>query len=155
MELSRKVGKPVSGTDTLTIPASGSAEYSYTATVKDQYGAVMKKDGHVQPDKCRYKCQHQRRHRDCKIRCNTQQHVHLTATVDGTDPAVKAVVTITVKDIEITWPTVTTSNTVYGHTWKEIVSIGEDGSASINGEKVEGDFTVKNGGSYPAAGATN
>ena len=153
VELRREDGKPVSGTDTLTIPASGSAEYSYTATVKDQYGAAMPsasvtwafsgsgagvsaENGTV----------------TVTSEAVAEEEYTLTATVDGTDPAVKAVVTITVKDIEITWPTVTTSNTVYGHTWKEIVSIGEDGSASINGEKVEGDFTVKNGGSYPAAG---
>ena len=155
VELSREDGKPVSGTDTLTIPADGQDPNvcEYKAVVKDQYGAEMPsasvtwafsgsgagvsaENGTV----------------TVTSEAVADQAYTLTATVDGTDPAVKAVVTITVKDIEITWPTVTTSNTVYGHTWKEIVSIGEDGSATINGEKVEGDFTVKNGGSYPAAG---
>ncbi len=155
VELSREDGKPVSGTDTLTIPASGSAEYSYTATVKDQYGAVMKKDVTFSLTNADTNVSISGGTVIVKSDATPNSTYTLTATVDGTDPAVKAVVTITVKDIEITWPTVTTSNTVYGHTWKEIVSIGEDGSASINGEKVEGDFTVKNGGSYPAAGATN
>ena len=155
VELSREDGKPVSGTDTLTIPASGSTTENYIATVKDQYGAAMPsasvtwafsgsgagvsaENGTV----------------TVTSEAVANQAYTLTATVDGTDPAVKAEVVITVKDIEITWPTVTVNDAVYGYTWKQIVTLA-GGKAEINGVDVPGTFSVKDGDTYPNAGATD
>lgn len=66
----------------------------------------------------------------------------LTATSSLNDKPF-ASVTITVKDIEITWPTVTVkANPIYGDTWYSILTL-TGGSAQLDGTNVPGTFTVK------------
>ena len=46
--------------------------------------------------------------------------------------------------LTIVWPTVTLADDpVYGITWGELVTLGEDGSVTKDGEPVKGSFTVK------------
>ena len=46
--------------------------------------------------------------------------------------------------LTIVWPTVTLADDpVYGITWGELVTLGEDGSVTKDGEPVKGDFTLK------------
>ena len=139
--------------DTLIIPVEGANEYTYTVKVLDQYGAGMEADIDwtfaTADDKVTFA--------DGKVTVNAgavkDTTYTLTAAVAGTE--VKASTVITVKDIEITWPTVTVKeNPVYGDTWAQIVSI-TGGSASINGEAVSGSFSVKNADVRPNAGASS
>lgn len=74
----------------------------------------------------------------------------LKATVNGKE----ATVMLTVKDIDITWPTVNKKAGVYGDTWAAIVTF-TGGSASLNGENVPGTFVLKEAAVKPNAGETN
>lgn len=139
--------------DTLIIPVEGANEYTYTVKVLDQYGAEMKADIDWNfadaDDKVTFA--------GGKVTVNAgavkDTTYTLTAAVAGTE--VKASTVITVKDIEIDWPTVTVKeNPVYGDTWGQIVSI-TGGSASINGQAVPGSFFVKNAVVCPAAGTSS
>ena len=75
----------------------------------------------------------------------------LTATSSLNDKPF-ASVTITVKDIEITWPTVTVkANPIYGDTWYSILTL-TGGSAQLDGTDVPGTFTVKDSNKLLDAG---
>ena len=64
--------------------------------------------------------------------------VTLTASSSG-DPSITAQASVTAKDIQITWPTVTPNNTpTYGSTWADVVQIGTGGSASIDSSPLSG-----------------
>ena len=81
-----------------------------------------------------------------------------TAAVDSTLTLTAAVgevtktLTLTVKDIDITWPTVTADGGVYGQTWGEIVKVS-GGSANLNGTNVPGKFTVQEADEKPRSGS--
>lgn len=67
-------------------------------------------------------------------------------------PAAEKRITITVKDIDIVWPSVTLKGSpVYGDTWNSIVTL-QGGKASVNGIDIPGIFTVKNGTEFVSAG---
>ena len=151
VELIRK-GSPVTDTDTLTIPADGqdAIPYTYIATVKDQYGAEMEGNVTFSLEEADDFVSISGNTVTVKPGAEANKIYTLTATVDGTE--VKAQVTITVVDIVIIWPQVTTSNTVYGHKWSEIVSF-TGGSATLDGKTIEGEFTLNDADAYPEAGS--
>lgn len=147
-------GAKVGADDTLIIPVDGKNEYTYTTKVLDQYGAEMKD---VAIDWAFATADEKVTFANGTVTVNAgavkDTKYTLTATVNGTK--VKASTAITVKDIEITWPTVTVKeNPVYGDTWGQIVTIS-GGSASINGQPVEGTFSVKNADARPDAGKSS
>lgn len=147
-------GAKVGADDTLIIPVEGKNEYAYTTKVLDQYGAEMKD---VAIDWAFATADEKVTFANGTVTVNAgavkDTKYTLTATVNGTE--VKASTAITVKDIEITWPTVTVKeNPVYGDTWGQIVTIS-GGSASINGQPVEGTFSVKNADARPDAGKSS
>lgn len=147
-------GAKVGADDTLIIPVDGKNEYTYTTKVLDQYGAEMKD---VAIDWAFATADEKVTFANGTVTVNAgavkDTKYTLTATVNGTK--VKASTAITVKDIEITWPTVTVKeNATYGDTWGQIVTIS-GGSASINGQPVEGTFSVKNADARPDAGKSS
>lgn len=141
----------VGSQDTLIIPASGSQNnvYSYAARSYDQYGAEMTGSytwGFATADD---KVTATNGTVTVMPGATKDKQYTLTATEASGE---KATTTITVKDIEIVWPTVTIKSApTYGDTWNRIVTI-RGGSASINGVNVPGSFTVKNGTEIPVAG---
>lgn len=132
--------------DTLIIPAAGSAEYTYTAELLDQYGDKMTGDAATwaatnTPTGVQFT--------NGKVTVPSTQgeaEFTVTATISGKSGSVN----VSLKRISITWPTATVSG-VYGQTWSEIVKLS-GGSAELNGTKVDGTFSVKNGDVRPAAG---
>ena len=153
VELNRD-GAKVGAADTLIIPVEGKNEYTYSAKVLDQYGAEMK---NAAIDWTFATADEKVSAAGGVVTVNAgaakDKTYTLTATVNGTE--VKASTTITVKDIEITWPTVTVKeNPVYGDTWGQIVTIS-GGSASINGQPVAGTFSVKSADARPDAGKSS
>lgn len=80
--------------------------------------------------------------------------VDSTLTLTATVGEVTKTLTLTVKDIDITWPTVTADGGVYGQTWGEIVKVS-GGSASLNGTNVPGKFTVQEADEKPQSGSQN
>ena len=152
VELHRN-GSKVGTADTLVIPAQGSKPYAYTAKVLDQYGDVMNGGTAAwtfTPAAEKVTFDHAENVGTVTISAGAAKDTTyaLTAKYGG----VSATTAITVKDIEITWPAVTTQNLTYGFTWGQMVSLS-GGSASINGETVAGTFTVKDADTRPAAGA--
>lgn len=152
-----KDGTAASAEETLTIPASGTNQTEFTAKVYDQYGkemtgqnvawsmnpeettgVTMASDGATATVSV-----------DSKAAENSE--FTLNAAVNGVSDSVG----ITLKSIEITWPTVTTDNAVYGSSWGDIISLGNDGSAQLNDEQVPGTFAVKNSSTIPDAGKQN
>lgn len=153
-----KEGTPVSEEDSLSIPASGTNQTVFTAKICDQYGEEMTGHGAV----------------TWSIDPVTVDGVSMTVSGDaatigvtsdateGSSFTLKAAgggisgeVTISLKSIDITWPSVTEDNPVYGSSWGDIISLGNDGSAQLNGETVEGTFTVKDASAMPEAGPQN
>lgn len=132
--------------DTLIIPAAGSAEYTYTAELLDQYGDKMTGEAATwaatnTPAGVQFT--------NGKVTVPSTQgeaEFTVTATISGKSGSVN----VSLKRISITWPTATVSG-VYGQTWSEIVKLS-GGSAELNGTKVDGTFSVKNGDVRPAAG---
>ena len=161
-------GEALGGSDTVTIPAEGTATASYGAVVTDQYGEEMDevsvtseaKDGSTL---------------DVTASVASDSTIKDTITVtfvekteepeptgeggegeetgDG-DQARRAPLlgapgpTLTTatggEGLTIVWPTVTLADDpVYGITWGELVTLGEDGSVTKDGEPVKGDFTLK------------
>lgn len=132
--------------DTLIIPAAGSAEYTYTAELLDQYGdkitgetatwAATNTPAGVQ-------------FTNGKVTVPSTQgeaEFTVTATISGKSGSVN----VSLKRISITWPTATVSG-VYGQTWSEIVKLS-GGSAELNGANVPGKFSVKGESEHPGAG---
>lgn len=132
--------------DTLIIPAAGSAEYTYTAELLDQYGDKMTGDAVTwaatnTPTGVQFT--------NGKVTVPSTQgeaEFTVTATISGKSGSVN----VNLKRISITWPTATVSG-VYGQTWSEIVKLS-GGSAELNGTKVDGTFSVKGESEHPGAG---
>lgn len=132
--------------DTLIIPAAGSAEYTYTAELLDQYGDKMTGEAVTwaatnTPTGVQFT--------NGKVTVPSTQgeaEFTVTATVSGKSGSVK----VSLKRISITWPTATVSG-VYGQTWSEIVKLS-GGSAELNGANVPGKFSVKGESEHPGAG---
>lgn len=147
-----KDGTPVSTTDTVVIPTGDTANtYAYSAKVFDQYDDEMSKSVTLELTTT-----------DSYVTFNPSDGtltVAKGATKDNTYTLTAKVgtlteaVTITVKDIQITAPTVTTkSDPTYGDVWKDIVQF-TGGSAELNGKTVEGSFYLKDAETVPNAGS--
>ncbi len=140
-------------TDTITIPASGDTTRTYVVLGFDQYdgamgvqdsgftwsfatadGSVTAADGTV------------------TVKSGADKKTYtLTATNDA-DSGITASVTISTVDIDVTFPTVTVkSDAAYGDSWGDILTLGDDGAATIDGETVPGTFSLI----YAGKGAEN
>ena len=132
--------------DTLIIPAAGSAEYTYTAELLDQYGDKMTGEAATwaatnTPTGVQFT--------NGKVTVPSTQgeaEFTVTATISGKSGSVN----VSLKRISITWPTATVSG-AYGQTWSEIVKLS-GGSAELNGANVPGKFSVKGESEHPGAG---
>ena len=132
--------------DTLIIPAAGSAEYTYTAELLDQYGDKMTGEAATwaatnTPTGVQFT--------NGKVTVPSTQgeaEFTVTATISGKSGSVN----VSLKRISITWPTATVSG-VYGQTWSEIVKLS-GGAAELNGANVPGKFSVKGESEHPGAG---
>lgn len=137
---------------TLIKPTAGKTNtYTYTAKVLDQYGDPF--EGTVTWTSSGTA--------EGVTVASSVVTVSDTAEVDSTltltaavGEAVTKTLTLTVKDIDITWPTVTADGGVYGQTWGEIVKVS-GGSASLNGTNVPGKFTVQEADEKPRSGSQN
>lgn len=135
---------------TLIKPTAGKTNtYTYTAEVLDQYGDPF--EGTVTWTNSNAA--------EGVTVASSVVTVSDTAVVDSTltltatvGEAVTKTLTLTVKDIDITWPTVTADGGVYGQTWGEIVKVS-GGSASLNGTNVPGKFTVQGADEKPRSGS--
>lgn len=136
---------------TLIKPTAGKTNtYTYTAKVLDQYGDPFEGDVTWTSSGTA---------KGVTV-ASSVVTVSDTAVVDSTLTLTAAVgevtktLTLTVKDIDITWPTVTADGGVYGQTWGEIVKVS-GGSASLNGTNVPGKFTVQKADEKPRSGSQN
>lgn len=136
---------------TLIKPTAGKTNtYTYTAKVLDQYGDPFEGDVTWTSSGTA----------EGVTVASSVVTVSDTAVVDSTLTLTAAVgevtktLTLTVKDIDITWPTVTADGGVYGQTWGEIVKVS-GGSASLNGTNVPGKFTVQEADEKPRSGSQN
>lgn len=147
-----KNGTELTGaTDTVVVPTTDTAnEYIYTAKAFDQYGeeltgtnvavSIAPASGEgvtVVGNKL-------------IVSKGAKKDVSYTVTA-ALDENSKQTITITVKDIDITWPTVTAKSGTYGQKWSEIVKFN-GGSAVLNGQTVAGTFTLVNADSVPNVG---
>ena len=137
-------------TDTVIVPTTDTAnEYTYTAKAFDQYGAEMTDTVLVSITPAS----------STGVTVDGSKLTVSKDAVKNTAFTVKAelgtvdpkTITVTVKDIDITWPTVTASSGTYGQKWSEIVKFS-GGSASLNGQPVAGKFTLANADSVPNVG---
>ena len=137
-------------TDTVIVPTTDTAnEYTYTAKAFDQYGAKMTDTVLVSITPAS----------STGVTVDGSKLTVSKDAVKNTAFTVKAelgtvdpkTITVTVKDIDITWPTVTASSGTYGQKWSEIVKFS-GGSASLNGQPVAGKFTLANADSVPNVG---
>lgn len=144
-------GSRIGASDTLIIPAEGAGDnvYAYTAKVLDQFGQEMigetaawtftTADGKVT-------------FADGTVTVSAGAEKDKTYTLAAECGGASASTTITVKDIDITWPTETVKqDPTYGDAWGQIVTLS-GGSANIAGADVPGTFTVKDAGAIPGAG---
>lgn len=147
-----KNGTELTGaTDTVVVPTTDTAnEYIYTAKAFDQYGeeltgtnvavSIAPASGEgvtVVGNKL-------------IVSKGAKKDVSYTVTA-ALDENSKQTITVTVKDIDITWPTVTAKSGTYGQKWSEIVKFN-GGSAVLNGKNVAGSFTLVNADSVPNVG---
>ena len=139
-------------TDTVIIPTTDTAnEYTYTVKIFDQYGAAMTADSNVTISVIG--------DASADAISGNKLTISKTATKDkkykvmATCGTLTKEVTVTVKDIDITWPAATVAQSpVYGASWKDIVTGFTGGSATLNGETVNGQFTLKTPNEIPNAG---
>lgn len=144
----------VGSTDTIIIPVAGAAAntYTYTAKLFDQFDTEM--TGTVtwnwNPAVGATGVTHNSGVVTVAAGATKDAEYSLVATIEGKSAAV----TLTAKDIDITWPTATVKNNpTYGDTWAQIVTLGNNGSANLNGANIPGKFTVEGEtASNPAAG---
>nr|WP_325196587.1 YDG domain-containing protein [uncultured Oscillibacter sp.] len=143
-------GAKIGSTDTLIIPASGSSEYAYSVLGVDQYGDEIK----VTSPSWTFAPVDEKvtqSNGTVTVVAGAEKDKEYTLTVSSEGKSVST--TITVKDIDISWPVATIKDKpVYGNTWEEIVTLGT-GSASINGKAVPGTFVLVDGESFPDAGS--
>lgn len=134
---------------TIIKPTAGKTNtYTYTAEVKDQYGAPFEGTvtwtsgtaptgvtvaGNV-------------------VTVTDSVDVGATLTLTAATGTLSKAITLTVRDINITWPTPAVKpNATYGDSWSQIVTLS-GGSAELNGTKVDGTFSVKGESEHPGAG---
>ena len=143
-----KNGVELSGdTDTVIIPTTDTAnDYTYTVKISDQYGAEMTAASTVTISAIG--------DADTGAINSNKLTISKTATKDkkykvtATCGTLTKEVTVTVKDIDITWPTVSKAAGTYGDKWSDIVKYS-GGSAVLNGTNVEGTFAIKNADDVP------
>mgnify|MGYP004502098339 CR=1 FL=1 len=140
-----KGGAELTGTtDTVIIPSTSTDNtYTYSAKVYDQYGSEMGNanlEFATANEKVTYS------NGTVTVKQGAEKDSTYTLTVSYTGLESKTI-TITAKDIDITWPTATASGT-YGDKWSDIVKYS-GGSAMLNSTKVEGAFELKEASSVP------
>ena len=139
-------------TDTVIIPTTDTAnEYTYTVKIFDQYGAAMTADSNVTISVIGDASADAISGNKLTIRKTAAKDKQYK--VKATCGNLTKEVTVTVKNIDITWPAATVAQSpVYGASWKDIVTDFTDGSATLNGETVNGQFTLKTPNEIPNAG---
>lgn len=134
-------------TDTVIIPSGDTPNtYTYSAKVYDQYGSQM---SNAQPTlsfatvngKVEYN------NGTVTVKTGVTKDSTYTLTVSYTGLA-DQMITITAKDIDITWPTASKASGTYGDKWSDIVKYS-GGSAVLNGTNVDGTFAIKNASDVP------
>ena len=138
------------GTDTVSVPKTGSTTYTYSAKVLDQngedYGAtpIISIEPVGDAD------------REVQIDGNGTQLVVKKDATSGSQYKVTAVcgsmraeIIVTIQGVEIHWPTVTVKPCVYGVEWDEAIEVGNDGYAMENGQRVNGAFEPTNNSIRP------
>ena len=160
-------GEPLGNTDMLRIPAAGeTTTQQYGAVIYDQYGSVredsvvwsagdwpvgVRRDGNTLTvsDNCR----------------DGSMLVVTAASADGTISSSFTVSFVRPSEEEqrrgpepsreapvITWPDYTLADEedrVYGITWEDLVTLGDNGSATLGGETLEGAFALDVESSLP------
>lgn len=140
-------------TDTVIIPSTSTPNtYTYSAKVYDQYGSEMTS---AKPTltfaNANDKVTYNNGTVTVKQGANKDSTYTLTVSYDGLR---RKTITITAKDIDITWPTATVAQSpVYGASWKDIVTGLTGGSATLNSQTVNGKFTLKTPDTIPNAGS--
>ena len=139
-------------TDTVIIPTTDTAnDYTYTVKISDQYGAEMTADSTVTISAIG--------DASADAISGNKLTISKTATKDkkykvtATCGTLTKEVTVTVKDIDITWPTVSEKTGTYGDKWSDIITFS-GGSAKLNGTDVSGSFTLKDADDVPDVDAT-
>lgn len=139
-------------TDTVIIPTTDTVnEYTYTVKIFDQYGAAMTADSTVTISAIG--------DASADAISGNKLTISKTATKDkkykvtATCGTLTKEVTVTVKDIDITWPTVSKKAGTYGDKWSDIITFS-GGSAKLNGTDVLGTFTLKDADDVPDVSAT-
>ena len=180
-------GEALGGSDTVTIPAEGTATASYGAVVTDQYGEEMDEEIAWVAGDWPIGVSRQDNTLSVTSEAKDGSTLDVTASV-ASDSTIKDTITVTFVEkteepeptgeggegeetgdgdqarrapllgapgptlttatggegLTIVWPTVTLADDpVYGITWGELVTLGEDGSVTKDGEPVKGDFTLK------------
>ena len=140
-------------TDTVIIPSTSTPNtYTYSAKVYDQYGSGMSETATIsftattETDKVTYA--------DGTVTVKQDATKDSTYTLTVSYAGLQSKITITAKDIDITWPTATVAQSpVYGASWKDIVTGLTGGSATLNSQTVNGKFTLKTPDTIPNAGS--
>ena len=139
-------------TDTVIIPSTSTPNtYTYSAKVYDQYGSGMSETATIsftattETDKVTYA------DGTVTVKQGATKDSTYTLTVSYAD--LQSKITITAKDIDITWPTVSKKAGTYGDKWSDIVTFS-GGSAKLNDTDVPGTFTLKNADDVPDVDAT-
>ena len=137
-------------TDTVTIPTVGKQNiYTYTAQVFDQYGSPMDEETATLAFETASETVTFSNGTVTVLPGATKDS---TYTLTATCSELTRTITITAKDIDITWPTATIASApTYGMTWDQLVTLQENGSAKLDGQNVNGKFTLKTTG-MPDAG---
>ena len=138
-------------TDTVIIPSTSTPNtYTYSAKVYDQYGSGMSETATIsftattETDKVTYA--------DGTVTVKQGATKDSTYTLTVSYASLQSKITITAKDIDITWPTVSKKDGTYGDKWSDIVKYS-GGSAVLNDTNVEGTFAIKNADVVPDVGA--
>ena len=149
-----KGGAELTGnTDTIIIPSTNQDNtYTYSAKVYDQYGSEMTS---AQPTLSFATADANVTYNDGKVTVSKDaiENTEYTLTASYGD-LTSIQVKITTKAIEIEWPTaIVAQSPVYGASWKDIVTGLTGGSATLNGQTVNGKFTLKTPDTIPNAGS--
>ena len=134
---------------TMTIPTDDNNKVdTFTAVVTDQYGVEMPADiaytfatadEFVSADKN-------------TVTVKKGATAGTAYTLTATSGTLTDALTITVVDIEIVWDYTVATDAVYGDSWSDIVKLGKNGSASLEGETVKGKFEILDADVVPGAG---
>lgn len=148
----------LSGNDTVIIPSSIENKYTYTAKGFDQYSTEF------DIGSAEWTFTHTSAGTDQSSDIyNTGNHTITITSGSIKDETYKLTVSmsgiseyadITVKGIDIKWPSFTQKATAYGSTWAAIVGLNDDGCATLGAVHLDGTFVIKRAGEYPNAGTT-